>query len=251
MKDRSAQINISSDSDFCKFRNRLTDYMGKLNISDAKLAEMTGVSKDIVYNIRKDRSDPGIAFMSKLPDVTGHPVDYFFDNEYKIKIDYDEKRMLDDIDDNDKFRILILCELFKYNSVAEFNNDKINSVLKPDRDIKKIGYLIRLQRIMHNMSVDEFGTVFGYQGASVANLESDNSVISNSSLCRLCMELEIPFDFFLMGRLKDNNYIIDYLLNDLLSNLDEKGRDIMKKILYYNIEWIKHLSCQRQLNKLY
>ena len=103
MKDRSAQINISSDSDFCKFRNRLTDYMGKLNISDAKLAEMTGVIKDIVYNIRKDRSDPGIAFMSKLPDVTGHPLDYFFDNEYKIRIDYDEKRMLDDIDDNDKF----------------------------------------------------------------------------------------------------------------------------------------------------
>lgn len=219
-------LNENSDAT-AKIVERVIQYRKNiLGMPRKEFSEFIGVTMNIIENMEFGRSNPTCEFMIKLSNRSGRSMNSFIMDDSLFAISIQDKVLLSGISDDEKIETLMFVESIKNNMLGMYDNKVIiNSIQNKSA---KIGYLIRFQREKNKMSTEDMAKIICLQKKSIYNAETDNSRISFDNLRRICEVLKIPMDFFFMGQLINKEIIIQYLLKDILSDLDEENSSLMK-----------------------
>ena len=210
-----------------------------------EFSEFVGVTTSIIENMEFGRSNPTCDFMIKLANKSGRSVNSFIMSDEPYIISISDKELLSGVSDEAKIETLMFVESIKNNIIGMYDNEIIMEIIR--NQSAKIGYLLRFQREKNKLSAEEMSDIICLQRKSLYNIETDNSKISFENLRRICEVLNIPMDYFFMSKLNNKDIVIRYLLKDILADLDNENKTLMKMYIQCRIK--QHIQNEISQNK--
>lgn len=213
-------------------------YMEEKNFSQVEIAREVKVTSDVVYNILHGRTEPTKSFLLELANSSNRTIDSFvFSRTIKYYVALEVKKIIEKLNRTEKITALLYVLCIRYRIMDYYSEEEIDKIFKSGN----VGYLIKLQRLIRNIEVEDLTKELSYNEKSVRNIESNDAGISLSNMILLAEKWKIPIDYFFVGSLKNVDYVVTYLIQEVFGEISVEEKKLLADLLSSYARWTEYL----------